>query len=640
MTWSQNLLRTYDACASAVGSSDGGQDSMLLPIGHLLTGLDAIIHLKNDGSFHRAEEVKSSSKNKIQICIPCTDESESRSGQKSSDFPHPLFDQIKYLSSQKYINNLERWKNYLGSSRKYPLACRAITAVYNYVIEGTISEDLRSSNVTVKDDLFIAFCVDLDNSSEKELWLMPELWDAWSDFYSNEDIERREKKDTCYVTGISNSTYSEKHPKSINRVSGNAKLISGNDKTNFTFRGRFETPSQAVTVSYEASQKVHQALRWLLSKTSCYRCDSQAIIAWAIDDSPDTIDFYDDSYGIYDAVVQTASERKIMAETTIFVDYAIMLGESLRGYANVDDLITHKRRIAIMATDSATTGRMSITYYRELSEDEYIECIDRWHNTCKWYQPYGKKAGKNERSGYFIGAPSVGRITIAVLGKRRSLNDTSYDKLVKNLREQLIHCIFGGDRIPVSVVTSALGRVTNPFAFEDPNSKSAHGRWRDWEYALGATCALIKRYYHDYKKEEFAVGLETERQDRDYLYGRLLAVADRIENHARYVQGRAKEDVRATNAIRYMATFSQRPFRTWNMLMSQQLNPYIQQLNGAGWYLDLIGEITQLFEAEEFENDAPLDGRYLLGFFAQRQEIYMKSNITKSENGGEDNELE
>jgi len=187
-------------------------------------------------------------------------------------------------------------------------------------------------------------------------------------------------------------------------------------------------------------------------------------------------------------------------------------------------------------------------------------------------------------------------------------------------------------------VVAASNRASNPLALENTKAKSNYDRWRDWEYVLGAACALIKRYYHDYKKEEFAVELETERRDRDYLYGRLLAVADRIESSARYKQGKTKEDDRATNAVRYMTAFSQHPFRTWNMLFTQQLNPYIQQLNGAGWYFNLIGDIKQLFESGAFENDAPLDGRYLLGFFAQRREL-RKKHENDNNVGGKENEL-
>lgn len=112
MGWIKNLCDTYDACKDAVGKCDGDQAKMLLPLGHLLTELNVIVYLKSDGTLYRAEELKLPAKEKMLICIPCTDESEARSGTKAIDFPHPLFDQIKYLTTHNYLNNLKKWMDF------------------------------------------------------------------------------------------------------------------------------------------------------------------------------------------------------------------------------------------------------------------------------------------------------------------------------------------------------------------------------------------------------------------------------------------------------------------------------------------------------------------------------------------------
>ena len=206
-----------------------------------------IVYLKSDGTPYNAEKVKSSTKK--LVCIPCTDESESRTSTNAIDYPHPLIDQIKYLSTQNYLDNLKKWMDYLQDNPKYLLAYQAIAAVYYYMVKGTLLDDLHSFQIPAKDKMVTGFSVSLNNLLEDKLWMMPELWEAWIDFYRNEDIAKRETQGICYITG-NNSTYTQKHSKSINRASGNAKLITGNDDINFTFRGRFEEPSQAVTVSY------------------------------------------------------------------------------------------------------------------------------------------------------------------------------------------------------------------------------------------------------------------------------------------------------------------------------------------------------------------------------------------------------
>lgn len=637
MSWIQNLCDTYDACTDYVGICGDNQEKMLLPMGHLLSEIDLIIYLSSNGKLQRPERINQ--KQKLLICIPCTDDSEGRSSSGAINYPHPLSDQIKYLLTQNYMKNLYKWINYLNGKEEHLIAYKALSAVYCYITKGTILQDLKNYQIPAKEDMLVGFCVTLDDSLENRLWRMPELWKAWTDYYLSENINKRTTKDICYITGLDNSPYTNKHPKSINRSSGNAKLITGNDEHNFTFRGRFEVPSQALTVSYTASQKAHQVLRWLLSINSCYRKDTQAIIAWAIDRQPDVLPFYYDSYSIYQAISESDEEKKIDAKSHVFSDYATMMKNAITGRVSLNKLQKHNRHIAILATDATTknTGRMSITYYRELFENEYEECIEKWHNTCKWYQPFGKGSDGKIKPGYFIGAPAFESIMLAVLGKRRKQKDESYDKCAKNLREQLVHCIFDGERIPSSMVIAALNHASNPLVFENPDTRNSDDRWRDWEYVLGAASALIKKYYHD-KKEEFAVKLEIQRNDRDYLYGRLLAVADKIESHARFKQGKSKDDARITNAIRYMSAFSQHPFHTWNLLFTQQLTPYIQQLDGADWYLNLIGDIKELFKPGEFENNTALDGRYLLGFFAQRQVLRKKSE-NNNNMGGENNEF-
>lgn len=109
--------------------------------------------------------------------------------------------------------------------------------------------------------------------------------------------------------------------------------------------------------------------------------------------------------------------------------------------------------------------------------------------------------------------------------------------------------------------------------------------------------------------------------DRSYLFGRLLAVADVLERGAL-----GKEETRATNAIRYMNSFSQKPSRTW-MTLQASLQPYQARLGTKANYLSkIIDEISDQFAVEDF-NNKPLSEKYLLGFYSQRRELYKKKEI-------------
>ena len=100
-------------------------------------------------------------------------------------------------------------------------------------------------------------------------------------------------------------------------------------------------------------------------------------------------------------------------------------------------------------------------------------------------------------------------------------------------------------------------------------------RW-EWEKTLSITCALIN------KQEGCNVALDKENTNRDYLFGRILAIADVLERSAL-----DSKETRATNAIRYMNSFSRHPERTWKTIQAS-LQPYQARLGTRATYLSKI----------------------------------------------------
>ncbi len=630
MSWAQDLYDTYCACEEKVGLgynvdavNDEDQTKVLLPIWHILIRPNYIVTIREDGSFFKVDNISSKNKNSKDFLViaPCTDNSEGRSGRGAINFPHPLFDQVKYLSSPQYSDNLSNWLKFLNEKPQHNYAYRMLNAVYRYVQSKTLKIDIPEA----KEESVICFCVNIEGENENRLWLLPQIWEAWIDYQQTCILSTdTDRMDICYIEG-KRLPYTEKHPKTIYRFAGNAKLISGNDTSNFTFRGRYDKASQAVTVSHIASQKIHQALRWLIATRGTY-CDTQAIIAWAVDKQEHAINIFSDSFSIY-------SDMSNSAEAITDLNYGLALRRALFGSGNADRLKEHTKRIVILAVDAATKGRLSITYYRTLPEAEYHERIVDWHEQCSWYQPVDENKRMDITADYFMGAPSDERIVKAILGKKNDNSSETYKKLEKRIRERLLYCIMDGEQVPKDILNAVLSRASNPFGMENKSSKSNDNRWRDWEEVLCVACGLWKKHYYE-KGDEYQLILDENRTDRDYLYGRLLAIADRIESVARYKQGSEKDKDRPTNAIRYMTAFSQHPFRTWKILW-EQLNPYIQQLNGAGWYMNQIGSVMANFREGEFESDRPLDGRYLMGYFLQREalkQLKNKNNVEDDKN--------
>ena len=102
--------------------------------------------------------------------------------------------------------------------------------------------------------------------------------------------------------------------------------------------------------------------------------------------------------------------------------------------------------------------------------------------------------------------------------------------------------------------------------------------------------------------------------ERDYLYGRLLAVADRIE----YRTFDKDDGKRVTNARRLMSAFSQHPYHTWKEL-EERTQPYLLKLPvpERSVYNKTIDEIFHQFNPEDFTDNSRLQGLYLLGYHSQ-----------------------
>jgi CRISPR-associated protein Csd1 len=601
MSWFANLVKTYDKCVDIVGIPNA-KGTVLLPIFHWEAISHVCITLDREGQF------RSAIKSEENILIPVTENSVSRTS--SANIPHPLHDKLNYLALNEskrkmYINQLASWKD----------CHQKVRAVYNYIVKGSIINDLRTAGIKKPDypKLLIRFSVEIEGDPNPHLWEDNTIVQAWIE-YCTHNVNRIAR---CYITGDTTAITST-HPRGIykNKIIRNnrrtttyrAKLISCNDDSNYTYRGRFTTPEQANVISSEASYKGLSMLKYLIA-TQGYICDSQAIVAYAIDDGTALLNPFEDSLGLFDTLEKTDADKLIETQGTLAMDYAIKLNNALRGLGNAARLKKYIRQIAVIAVDSAVPGRMGVTFYQKMEENEYIDRICDWHNDCKWYfWNIGKE---------YISAPVTDDIIKAIYGEPRGEN---YKKIQKQAREKILHCIVCGETINNSWISAAKNRVSSPFSY---TKKDGGWDFYKWYKAIGITCALVRKYYID-QKEVFSMELEKDKRDRDYLYGRLLAIADKIESHARYLQtGKDDTEKRPTNAVRYMQRFAIKPFSTWNQIY-HALNPYIQRLNGAEWYQSQIDEIMALFEAGDYEIEKSLSAKYLMGYSLQRRDLILR----------------
>ncbi len=627
--WS-NLLKTYEVVQNAAGLpmySSGSEikvEDSLLPLYHTTLPVQITVTLDEHGNLIRIEMDKKPK----EIIVPYTEKSMSRSS--TALYPHPLCDQLKYLDravdSNKvgmYLEQLAAWK----ADNRY------LNAIYHYVAEHSITEDARAFGIelpTKKNDkkskTGVRFAVQIPEESNPHVEELPAIRDLWISY-----LQKANHQCGLDLFGADFFNNAESFPKKIVPTARNAKLISANDTRNFTFRGRFSSRDEALLIDATSSQKIHSTLNWLI-RTHGSLTGSQAIVLWSIEDPDHTVEKPStDSYDLLDSLLQDEDIRdpvqQALHETD--VNYAKQFNRLIRGYGNAQILKQHHKKVVLVIFDAATTGRLSTTFYREFEKEDYLESVMRWHTDSAW--PLSRYDKQNNSFIRYIGAPSYQDILRCSYGVVDDTDSESYRRFAKKTKQQLIECMFNGAQLPRTLLNSAFHRVTRPVSYGS-DSKELN-RWiRDFEVA----CSLWKKHFIDemqrrgtipsFEEKEKMMDLDESRTDRDYLFGRLLALADRFENGVLYRQGIA--DTRPTNAVKYMANFIAKPSSTWQALYKQLL-PYILASNGAPYFQNSVDDIILKFKPGDFEDKSPLNPPFLLGYSAQRR--FLMRGIRRSD---------
>jgi CRISPR-associated protein Csd1 len=161
----------------------------------------------------------------------------------------------------------------------------------------------------------------------------------------------------------------------------------------------------------------------------------------------------------------------------------------------------------------------------------------------------------------------------------------------------------------------------------------------EWEKCLGIACSLYRKQQNDLQLHQHPMALERERKTRDYLYGRLLAIADRLESSAM-----TASEKRESNAARFMQRFADHPFSTWRTI-ELSLVPYEQRLrvNAPGLlavFKKEREEVMDLFTADQFEKDGKLSGEFLLAYHSQSAALWKKQPKNTDEESNDSATLE
>ncbi len=614
MSWMNMLYQTYENNKAVAGKTN--ESVSLSVIAHMPANSQLEVTIDEKGEF---VSVKKVDKKEPKILIPVTEASASRgSGVAACALNDTLSyiagDFYKYVKDEKekesskrkfeaYIKSLQKWKESEFSHEK-------VSAIYQYLSKQSMMKDLIDCKIVKIDEngvfaeekingkpydkVMVRFVVrSIVARSVDRTWEDESLMEAYTKFYlSTQNGERN----ICFIMG-EEEVITNNHPKGIIQSSYGAKLVSGNDKENFTYRGRFIEAEDACTISYEASQKAHSALTWLAAKqgVTIGTKDKRTYICWNPKgkETPEI-----------DSEFEFESEEKIAYTQE---EYKKKLYRAVQGYKEkLDD----NDDIVIIGLDAATKGRLSVIYYNELKASDFLSRLKNWKETCNWYFT---KFTPEKKPYYEVETPSVERIVKYTFGTERGQYIEVNDKILKEQVQRIYYCILDGMPLPKDIVYTITMRASNPMIYSNSN----------YEKLLSTACALIKKD----KGGNISMVLDTENTDRSYLFGRLLAVAEVAEKIAS-----GKEVTRPTNATRLQTAFVNRPFFTWSNIKSA-LSPYMQKLNRGSreYYENLMEEIVCMFQEEDMDKlNKGLEPTYLLGYYAQRKELRTKKETVEN----------
>lgn len=583
----QRAIETYDASAALAGVYREGHEP-LAPISHIIANAHIEITLNKQGEFRGAKLL---GKKDGRTIIPVTEKS---GGRTSGLAAHPLCDQIKYVAPDDeeahdlYLRELCAWEE---SDYAHPI----LSAVRAYVEGKTIITDLLNCGIikanTVHEDKtikqMIRWRVDGCEPEEPACWKNKKLFSLFQGYYDSVICDRDHV--LCMVSGKNDLTVLQ-HPSGIIAKPFKAKLISFNED-GFTYRGRFIEDWQAATVGYIASQKAHNALRWLASEQGVREFSGKRIfLCW----NPEGKTIPRPMRRVRSAEAEPVRKPS---------EYKKQLQGTLLSFRK-DHQLKDTDRAVLVSLDAATTGRLAVTYYNEIGLGTFLRRMEDWDGHCCWY------AGK-----LGIQAMSLLDIVDCAFGVERK-NFLETDEGIRGQHlQRLLHCKMDGGIFPLDILRALTQRASSPLGYEKAN----------WRRILRTACAALQKYRYDTKQGGNEMAWALDKKNRSFQYGRLLAAMERLEEdyYSKTQEGRQ------TNAIKYMSEFKRRPFAVFERVNQHLQLAYLGRVEPwqAARYKRLVGEIVGILrEFPEEELNRPLEDIYLMGYELQRNAFFAKND--------------
>lgn len=378
-----------------------------------------------------------------------------------------------------------------------------------------------------------------------------------------------------------NVPLTELHAKNIFPLQSGAKLVSANDKTEYTFRGTFvKNAEDLLTIGYEASQKSHNMLRWLLNNFGII-AGNEVFVYWNPNGRYVPSPFEDRKEG-----EEIISDRETLYRSI---------------FESTENSLSSTDCIVIAAFKAMTTGRLALAYYSETPENDFVAKLEKWKESftgAKWI-------------------PSIYMVSKYAYGSERNERIEIESGIYTKKIEELLWCKLYGHPISESLKNALVTKASSPLKY-----KSLKNR----RYITYIAALILRKYENDKAgKEVYTMTLDLDNTEINYLMGRLLAVYEKAE-----LDTYTKEELRSRipNAVRYQNKYVQRPAATL-IVLKNKIVPYLNKLKRRknGLYIKyqkIFQEIFEKIDGREAKLTGKLSDSYILGYYHQKESFYQK----------------
>ena len=555
------------------------------------------------------------------VQFPVTEDSVARS---SGVAPHPLVDSASYViqdgekRSAAYMEQMENWlaydaNDYVKIIRDFLKKPGMLDTVKKRLKDSEEGEEEKAKKSAASIDfekVFFTFAIEnyegMKNVSVSENAALQGRYKAYVEYLNANDPEK--EKITCNLSGKEDYLCIKHQP-----LMGTARLVSQITANDENYRGRFTTADQSIKIGMETSQKIHLMAKYLLSGQGTRRWlgEQANMVSWFSDDLSNAAEFNPTK----SAEVASSVKSRLLALKQEKTDASMIADEMtediVKSFTNGKRMFSDDATYYIAIFDKISNGRVAAKYFRSLSASRLKENLVAWQEKYHWWGFSNENRDKEF-------TPSPRRMVLAAYGvERDGMLEIAKNDFLKNQYQNIVTALVEGRAVPRNFEKALALNIRHRQNYD-----------KTWMEVLFCALAVLKD-----KGGIKDPMLNRENTDRSYLFGRLLASFEYLEESTF-----GEKDERSTNAEKMWTSYTNHP-ATMMLRLRNLMIPYERKLERSDEalkrmaYFNAMREIREAtnmlhesYNMDSVEVNRPLDYGFIFGYEAQRQAFYSGKN--------------